>query len=144
MNANHCMSTDVRTASPGETIRDAAKAMKELDAGILPVAENDRLVGMITDRDIAIRAVAEGMGPDTRVKDVMSQEVLYCYDDEELDSVAGQMRELQVRRMVVLNRDKRLVGIISIGDIARTQEAPEYAADALSGVSEPGGPRSQS
>jgi CBS domain-containing protein len=144
MNVNSCMSTDVHITSPGETIRDAARAMKELDAGVLPVGENDRLVGMITDRDIAVRAVAEGKGPDTRVKDVMSQEVLYCYEDESLDDVARQMRELQVRRMVVLNRDKRLIGIISLGDMALTDEARHLSAHALSGVSEPGGHHSQS
>jgi CBS domain-containing protein len=143
MNVNSCMSTDVRITSPTETIRDAARAMKDLDAGVLPVGENDRLVGMITDRDIAVRAIAEGKGPDTRVKDVMSQEVLYCYDDESLDDVARQMRELQVRRMVVLNRDKRLIGIISLGDIARTEEDPRRTASALSGVCEPGGQHSQ-
>jgi CBS domain-containing protein len=144
MNVNSCMSTDVRLTSPSETIRDAAKAMKELDAGVLPVGENDRLVGMITDRDIAVRAVAEGKGPETRVKDVMSQEVLYCFDDESLDEVARQMRELQVRRMVVLSRDKRLVGIISIGDLARSDGTPALSHRALSGVSEPGGQHSQS
>jgi CBS domain-containing protein len=144
MNVNSCMSTDVRLTSPSETIRDAAKAMRELDAGVLPVGENDRLVGMITDRDIAVRAVAEGKGPDTRVKDVMSQEVLYCFDDESLDDVARQMRELQIRRMVVLDRGKRLVGIISIGDIARSDEDLHLSAHALSGVSEPGGQHSQS
>ena len=143
MNVNSCMSTDVRIASPSETIRDAAKAMKELDAGILPVGENDRLVGMITDRDIAVRAVAAGHGPDTTIGEVMSQEVLYCYDDESLDDVARQMRELQVRRMPVLNRDKRLVGIISIGDLARSEDDPERTAEALSGVSEPSGLHSQ-
>jgi CBS domain-containing protein len=143
MNVHSCMSTDVRIASPSETIREAAKAMRDLDAGVLPVGEDDRLLGMITDRDIAVRAVAEGKGPDTSVKDVMSREVLYCYDDESLDDVARQMRELQVRRMVVLNRDKRLVGIISIGDIARTEEDAQRTSMALSGVSEPGGLHSQ-
>jgi CBS domain-containing protein len=143
MNVNSCMSTDVRITSPGESIREAARAMKELDAGVLPVGDNDRLVGMITDRDIAVRAVAEGKGPETRVKDVMSREVLYCFDDEGLDGVARQMRELQVRRMVVLNRDKRMVGIISIGDIARTEEDSERTALALSGVCEPGGQHTQ-
>jgi CBS domain-containing protein len=143
MNVSSCMSTDVRIASPGESIRDAAKAMKELDAGVLPVGENDRLVGMITDRDIAVRAVAEGKGPDTTVKDVMSREVLYCFEDENLADVAQQMRELQIRRMVVLTRDKRLCGIISLGDMARTEEDPERTATTLSGVSEPGGLHSQ-
>ena len=144
MNVNSCMSTDVRIASPTETIRDVAKAMKELDAGIMPVGENDRLIGMITDRDIAVRAVVEGQGPDTTVRAVMSKEVLYCFDDESLDDVARQMRELQVRRLPVLNREKRLIGIISLGDLARSEEAPKRTADALSGVSEPSGLHSQS
>ena len=144
MNVNSCMSTDVRLASPSESIRAAARLMKEIDAGILPVGDNDRIVGMITDRDIAVRAVAEGRGPDTAVREVMSREVLYCYADERLDDVARQMRELQVRRMPVLNRDKRLVGIISIGDLALTDdEGTARAAGALAGVSEPGGLHSQ-
>jgi CBS domain-containing protein len=144
MNVNSCMSTDVHLASPAESIRDAARAMKALDAGILPVAENDRLIGMITDRDIAVRAVAEGMGPETTIKDVMSREILYCFEDESLDDVARQMRELQVRRMPVLSREKRLVGIISLGDISRADGSAHPAAHALSGVSEPGGRHSQS
>lgn len=144
MNVNSCMSTDVRLASPRESIRDAARKMKEIDTGVLPVGENDRLVGMITDRDIAVRAVAEGMGPDATVGDVMSREVLYCYDDEGLDDVARQMRELQIRRMPVLNRDKRLVGIISLGDLVLTDEdGADHAALALEGVSLPGGLHSQ-
>lgn len=144
MNVNSCMSTDVRLASPGESIREAARMMKEIDAGILPVGDNDRIIGMITDRDIAMRAVAEGKGPDTTVSDVMSREVLYCYDDEGLDDVARQMRELQVRRMPVLNRDKRLVGIISIGDLALTDgDGAGRAAEALEGVSQPGGMHTQ-
>ena len=138
------MSTEVRLASPSESIRDAARMMKEIDAGILPVGDNDRIVGMITDRDIAVRAVAEGRGPDTAVREVMSQEVLYCYDDERLDDVARQMRELQIRRMPVLNREKRLVGIISIGDLALTEDdGAARAANALAGVSEPRGLHSQ-
>ena len=144
MNVNSCMSTDVRLASPGQSIREAARTMKEIDAGILPVGENDRIIGMITDRDIAMRAVAEGKGPDTRVREVMSQEVLYCYEDESLDDVARQMRELQVRRMPVLTRDKRLVGIVSIADLAQTDEGSGRAAGALAGVSHPGGRHTQS
>ena len=144
MNVNSCMSTEVRLASPHDSIREAARMMKEIDAGILPVGEEDRLVGMITDRDIAVRAVAEGKGPETHIREVMSREVLYCYDDERLDDVARQMRELQIRRMPVLNREKRLVGIVSIGDLALTgEEGTARAANALSGVSLPGGQHSQ-
>ncbi len=143
MNVNSCMSTEVRLTSPAHTIRDAARTMKEIDAGVLPVGDGDRLVGMVTDRDIAVRAVAEGMGPETRVSEVMSREILYCYADENLDDVAMQMHELQVRRMPVLSRDKRLVGIRSLGDLAQTDDDPERAAIALSGVCQPGGAHNQ-
>jgi CBS domain-containing protein len=96
------------------------------------------LVGVITDRDIAIRAVAEGKGPDTKVRDVMSQEqVMYCYDDEELSHVAQNMAENQVRRLPVVNRDKRLVGIVSLGDVA-TSASQTTAGKAVKGVSKPG------
>ncbi len=143
MNVNSCMSTDVRVASPTESIRDAARTMKEIDSGVLPVGEHDRLVGMITDRDIAVRAVAEGMSPETSVREVMSREVLYCYEDESLDDVARQMRELQVRRLPVLSREKRLVGIITLGDLALMEEDARRTGEALAGVSEPGGIHNQ-
>lgn len=140
MNVNTCMSKEVRIAMPAQTICEAARLMKQIDAGCLPVAENDGLVGMITDRDIAVNAVAEGMGPDTLVRDVMTKEVLYCFEDEDLESVADQMGVLQVRRMPVLNRDKRLVGIIALSDICRTGDYHAGAsADALAEISMPGG-----
>lgn len=137
------MTRDVRVENPDDTIQHAASRMMELDTGILPVGENDRLVGMITDRDIAVRAVARGHTPSTPVREVMSREVRYCYDDEPVTHVAENMAELQVRRLPVVNRDKRLVGIISLGDIA-TEAEPETSADALRGISEPGGHHSQS
>jgi CBS domain-containing protein len=137
MNVDTCMSKDVRIATPAQSIREAAQLMKQCDAGCLPVGENDRLVGMITDRDIAVHAVAEGKGPDTPVRDVMTKEVLYCFEDEDLDSVADQMGKLQVRRLPVLNRDKRLVGIVSLSDICRT--GAEASAAALGKISSPGG-----
>jgi CBS domain-containing protein len=138
MNVNTCMSREVRIASPAQSIRDVARTMKEIDAGFLPVGENDRLIGMITDRDIAMRAVAEGKGPETTVRDVMTEDVCYCYEDEDLASVAQKMADLQVRRLPVLNRSKRLVGIISLADIARAGETGGSAA-ALSGITAPGG-----
>jgi CBS domain-containing protein len=137
------MSKDVRIANPNQSIRDAARMMAEIDAGILPVGDNDRLVGMISDRDIAIRAVASGKGPDTPVRDVMSKEVKYCFDDEDLGEVAQNMADIKVRRLPVLNREKRLVGIVSLGDVALT-DGPANAGDALCGISEPGGAHSQS
>lgn len=143
MRVSEAMTRDVRVATPGQSIRDVAKIMAEIDAGAMPVAENDRMIGMITDRDIAIRAVAQGKGPDTPVRDVMSQEqVLYCYDDEDLDHVAKNMGEVQVRRLPVVNREKRLVGIVSLGDLA--QKERKAAGKAVSGVSQPGGQHSQS
>jgi CBS domain-containing protein len=116
--------------------------MAEADAGVLPVGENDRLVGMVTDRDIAVRGVAQGKGLDTPVREVMTPDVQYCFEDEDLDTVARRMGEQQVRRLPVMNRDKRLVGILSLGDIV-VGEGPQPAGDALAGVSRPGGAHSQ-
>jgi CBS domain-containing protein len=142
MRVSEAMTHDVRVANPGQTIREAARLMADLDAGALPVGENDRLVGMVTDRDIAIRAVAEGKGPDTRVREVMTGDVKYCFEDDDLDDVARNMGDIQVRRLPVVNRDKRLVGIISLGDVAVT-EGPKTAGEAITGVSEPSGQHSQ-
>jgi len=136
------MSRDVQIASPKQSIRDAARIMAKIDAGALPVGENDRLVGVITDRDIAVRAVAEGKAPTTKIKDVMSQEVLYCFDDQDLEEVAQNMGEMKIRRLPVVNRDKRLVGIISLGDLARKEDAGT-TGHAISEISEPGGDHSQ-
>jgi CBS domain-containing protein len=143
MRVSEAMTRDVRVANPGQTIRDVAKIMAEIDAGSMPVGEDDRLVGIITDRDIAIRAVAAGKGPDTPVRDVMSKEVKYCFEDEDLDHVAKNMGDIQVRRLPVVNRDKRLVGIVSLGDIAQTEDA-ETTGETVAKVSEPGGQHSQS
>jgi CBS domain-containing protein len=136
------MTCDVRIAGPDQTIRQAALAMAECDAGILPVGENDRLVGMITDRDIAVRGVAEGKGPDAKVRDVMSAEVRYCFEDEAVEDVLRNMAELQVRRLPVVNREKRLVGIISLGDLATNGETTA-SGQALGGIARPGGRHSQ-
>lgn len=139
MNIGHCMSRDVQIASPSQTIQTAARMMKEIDAGMLPVGENDRLIGMITDRDIAVRAVGNGRGPDTSVREIMSTEVLYCFEDDDLDTVSLQMGEQQLRRLPVLNRDKRLVGIVALSDISLADDDGFATANALSGVSQPGG-----
>jgi CBS domain-containing protein len=143
MQVNEAMSNDVRIASPDQPIRDAARLMMEIDAGVLPVGDNDRLVGMITDRDIAVRAVALGKGPDTKVREVMTEEVKYCFEDEDIEDVAQNMAEIKVRRLPVLNRKKRLVGIVSLGDLA-ISDGPENAGNALCDISEPGGAHSQS
>jgi CBS domain-containing protein len=136
------MTRAVRIADPNQTLQEAASVMADADAGVLPVGDNDRLVGMLTDRDIAVRGVAAGRGPDAKVRDVMSAEVMYCYDDEQIEDVLENMGELQVRRLPVVNRDKRLVGIISLGDLAAKDRSAK-TADALCGISKPGGEHSQ-
>jgi len=142
MRVSDCMTRGVEIAGPQETICDAAKMMADCDSGVLPVGENDRLVGVITDRDIAIRAVAEGLGPDAKVRDVMSAEVKYCFEDDDIDDVLRNMGELQVRRLPVLDRNKRLVGIVSLSDLAMNG-ASGHAGEALSDIARPGGEHSQ-
>lgn len=136
MRVAEAMTGNVQLASPDQSIVDAAKMMADCDCGVLPVGENDRLVGMITDRDIVVRALARGMDSSARIRDVMSTDVKYCYEDEDLDEVAINMGDLQLRRLPVLSRDKRLVGILSIGDISASADT-EPTAEALAAISEP-------
>lgn len=136
------MTRDVCVCGPEETIRDCAAAMARNDIGALPVAENNLLVGMVTDRDIAVRAVAAGKGPDTSVRDVLSREVLYCFEDQDLEHIAKSMGVAKVRRVPVLTRENRVAGMLSLGDVAL--RAPEVAAAAVVNVSKRGGPHSQS
>jgi len=143
MKISNVMSRDVQLVNPDGTLREAALLMKKIDAGVLPVTENDKLVGMITDRDIAIRGIAEGKGPNTKVRDTMSYEVKYCFEDEDVTHVAENMAELQVRRLPVMNRDKRLVGIVALADLATEGSLPKTAR-ALHGISQPGGQHNQS
>ncbi len=144
MRISECMTKDVRIASPEQPIRAAAHMMKEIETGFVPVGENDRLVGMITDRDIAVRAIAAGKGPETPIRDIMTEEVIYCFDDEEIDEVASQMAGYQVRRLPVLTRQKRLIGIVSLGDIAKNADATgETAGAVLSLIVTPGGDHRQ-
>ena len=144
MKVGELMTRQVEIAKPDDSLQQAAQIMARIDAGILPVGEGDRLVGMITDRDITVRAVAEGKNPSrTRVTDVMTREVRYCYDDDDVQDVARNMAELQVRRLPVVNREKRLVGIISLGDIAR-EHKPGEVGEALQGIAKKGGEHSQS
>ena len=125
MKVREAMTGNVCLADPDRSIREVAQMMADQDIGALPIGENDRLVGMVTDRDIAVRAVAKGMSPDTKIRQVMSQEVKYCFDDEDMDDVAQNMGDIKVRRLMVLNRDKRLVGIVSIGDLAQCVLGPK-------------------
>ena len=139
-----CMSRDVQTVTPDQPIREAAQFMLSADAGSMPVLEGDRLIGMVTDRDIAVRAVAEGRGPDTPVREAMSEQILVCYEDEDIEEVAMKMSDAQVRRFPVLSRDdERLVGIVSLGDLSRSEQG-EAAQIALDGITDPGGAHTQS
>jgi CBS domain-containing protein len=142
MKVREAMTHDVCLATPEQTICDAAKVMAEIDAGVLPVEQDDRLVGVITDRDIAVRAVAEGKSPQAKVREVMSPEVLYCFEDQDVDEVLRNMAKVKVRRLPVLSRDKHLVGIVSLGDLARHRGAT-VEEKAIRDLSIPGGLHSQ-
>jgi CBS domain-containing protein len=134
MQAKDLMSRDVVTVLPQTLLQRAARLMLELDIGALPVRRGDRLVGMVTDRDLAVRALAQGHGPDATVGDVMTRDVKYCFADQDVDEVAANMADLQLRRLPVLDHDKRLVGILSLCDIAVSDDI-DQAAEALSGIS---------
>jgi CBS domain-containing protein len=136
------MTRNVTLLNPNQTICLAASLMAEIDTGALPVSENDRLVGMITDRDIVIRAVAQGRSADTKVADVMSKEVLYCFDTDDLDDVSRNMGKAQVRRLPVINAEKRLVGIVSLGDLARSED-PTTIGRTVTRLSTPSGKHDQ-
>jgi CBS domain-containing protein len=142
MKISDIMTRDVHLLSPDQTIREAAGIMAEIDAGSLPVGENDRLVGMVTDRDIVVRAVAQGKSLNTPVADVMTREMLYCFESDGIDDVARNMAKAQGRRLPVVNRAKRLVGIVSLGDLARNDD-PTTIGRTVSRVSTPGGRHDQ-
>jgi CBS domain-containing protein len=130
------MSRDVEIASPEDSIQKVARRMAEMDTGCLPVGEKDQLVGMVTDRDLAVRAVAAGKDPkSTKVREVMTETIKYCFEDEDLDHVAENMAEEQIRRLPVMSREKRLVGIVALGDIA-TEHHSGKAGEALRGISQ--------
>lgn len=130
-----CMSKKVIIGSPTMKLQEVAQKMRDGDFGILPIAENDRLVGMITDRDIVIRAVADGKDPkQTQAGDVMSKSVLYCYEDQSIEDVLKNLGDKQIRRLPVLSRQKRLVGILSLGDLAKTHAPAEELEASLSRI----------
>lgn len=143
MKVNEIITHDPEVIRPETALIEAAQKMKSMDIGILPVCDGDRLVGVITDRDIAVRGVAQGYDPKTaRVQEVMTPEVIYCFDDEDVKEAAKKMKEKQVRRLPVLNREKRLVGIVSLGDLAVRTGKEKLAGEVLERVSEPGHSRS--
>ena len=136
------MTTEIETVTADQTVKEAAGFMLSADTGSIPVCDEGKVIGMITDRDIAVRGVAEGLGPDTAVRQLMSEKIVCARDDDEVSTVAQRMSEAQVRRLPVLNADGKLVGIVSLGDLSR--EASDAAANrALEGVSAPGGQHQQ-
>ncbi|WNG62355.1 CBS domain-containing protein [Archangium gephyra] len=134
------MSSDVEVINPNDSLRDAAEKMRSLNVGPLPVCDGQRILGMITDRDIVVRAIALGRDPNTtQVADAMSSGIEYCFDDDNVDDVLRKMKTKQIRRMIVVDRNKKLVGIVALGDI--TGEVSEQkVAETLEGISEPSSP----
>lgn len=119
MKIKEIMSDKPHYVSPDTNLQEAAQLMRDHNFGFIPVGKDDRLIGMVTDRDIAIRAVAEGWNPqETKVSDIMTKKVLYCYEDDDLIEAAKSMRKMHVRRLIVLNKDKWMVGVISLADLA--------------------------
>ena len=141
MQLRDIMTREPVVARPETTLREAAQTMRELDSGVLPIGEDDRLLGILTDRDITIRATAEGKDPNsTAVREVMSSEVVACFEDEDERDAAAKMEQHQLRRLVVLDRDERLVGIVSLGDLAVHTVDDRIAGEVTEAVSEPAQP----
>ena len=144
MKVADCMTRDVQIVKPDQPIQEAAQFMLRSDAGSMPVCDGERVIGMLTDRDIAVRAVALGRGPDTPVREAMTDHVDYCFDDDDVEEVAMKMSDAQLRRFPVLSRqDNKLVGIVSLGDLSRSEQG-QAAAVALDGITDPGGAHNQS
>jgi CBS domain-containing protein len=142
MKISEVMTRDVQTIRPDQSAQDAARFMLKAEAGSIPVTDGDRLIGMITDRDIAVRGVAKGYGPDTPVRELMSDDVICARADDSVEDVASRMSEAQVRRLPVVDQDERLCGIVSLGDLSRESDTGT-AAQALEGVSQLGGQHQQ-
>jgi CBS domain-containing protein len=142
MKVSEVMTRDVQTVRPDEPVQQAASFMLSADAGSVPVTDGDRLIGMITDRDIAVRGVAKGYGPDTPVRQLMTDDIICVREDDDVDDVASKMSEAQVRRLPVIDDQERLCGIVSLGDLSREGDE-DSANEALEGVSEPGGKHQQ-
>ena len=144
MQVSEIMTRGVETIAPDASLQQAAAAMEALGVGSLPVCDGDRLVGAITDRDIVIRGVAAGLSPvDTVVRDCMTEDIAWAYCDEQAEEVLERMKTLQVRRLAILDRDKKLAGIVALGDIATEPRAAALGSvgAAISGISEPSRPR---
>jgi len=142
MKISEVMTRDVQTIRPDQSAQDAARFMLKSDAGSIPVTDGDRLIGMITDRDIAVRGVAKGYGPETPVRELMTDDIVCARSDDDVEDVASKMSAAQVRRLPVIDEQQRLCGIVSLGDLSRETD-DETAAEALEGISQPGGEHQQ-
>ncbi len=142
MKVSEVMTTELETVSADQTAREAARFMLRADAGSIPVCEGERVIGMITDRDIAVRGVAEGRDPATPVRELMSKNIICARADDDVDEIARRMSDEQVRRLPVVDAEEKLIGIVSLGDLAREPRG-ESAEQALEGVSAPGGQHQQ-
>lgn len=131
------MSKDVRVIGADQTIQEAAVLMREGNYGMMPVGENDRMIGAISDRDIVVRAIAHGKGASTKVRDVMSPGIFWTYEEDSIDKAAEIMSKHQIRRLPIVDADKRLVGIVALGDFTVERSDIDVAADALSEISKP-------
>jgi CBS domain-containing protein len=142
MKISEVMTRDVQTIGPDQPVQEAASFMLSADAGSIPVIDGERLIGMITDRDIAVRGIAKGYGPETPVRELMTDDIVVARLDDDTDDVAARMSNAQVRRLPVIDENERLCGIVSLGDL--TQKGSDSAAEqALEGVTEPGGEHRQ-
>jgi CBS domain-containing protein len=142
MELREVMTRDVEVVASDAPLRDAASKMKQLDIGMIPVCDGDRLRGMLSDRDITVRATAEGKDPiKTKVSEIMSTEIVYCLEDQEVEEAVSVMEARQIRRLPVLNQDKRLVGIVSLGDIAVHVGDRDLAGETLQEISAPARPK---
>jgi CBS domain-containing protein len=142
MKISELMTSNIETVGPDQTAREAASFMLSADTGSIPVCEDDKIIGMITDRDIAVRGVAEGKGPDCSVRELMSKDIVCARDTDDAQAIARRMSEAQVRRLPVLDESDKLVGMVSLGDLAR-ETSGESAHRALEGVSAEGGKHQQ-
>lgn len=141
MKLKDIMTPNPTCVAPEDSLQDAARKMRDLNVGPMPVCDNNRLAGMLTDRDIVLSAVAEGKDPrTTHVREAMTQGVVYAFEDQDINEAAQTMREKQIRRLLVLNRDKKLVGIVSLGDLATTNDDQQQSGAVLQEVSEPSAP----
>jgi CBS domain-containing protein len=142
MKVSEVMTREIETVSPDQPVQKAASFMLSADAGSIPVTEGDRLVGMITDRDIAVRGIAKGYGPDTPVRELMTDDLVIVRIDDDVEDAASKMSDAQVRRLPVIDSNERLCGIVSLGDLARETD-DDCAQEALEGVTQPGGEHRQ-